>query len=58
MPEIDEAAIRAGLREALENTRGCVVEMIMKDNHTLAGRPENAVRWCRIAKEEIERSVP
>ena len=58
VPEIDERAIRAGLRRALEITRGCVVEVIMKDNHTLARRPENAVRWCRIAKEEIERSLP
>jgi hypothetical protein len=58
VPEIDEPAIRAGLRRALDVTRGCVVEVIMKDNHTLAGRPENAVRWCRIAKEEIERSFP
>ena len=30
----------------------------MKDNHTLANRPENAVTWCRIAKEEAERSRP
>ena len=27
----------------------------MKDNHTLARRPENAVTWCRIAKEEAQR---
>jgi len=57
VPEIDEAAIRQGLRRALEVTRGCVVEVIMKDNHTLGGRPENAVRWCRIAKEEAIRSA-
>ena len=29
----------------------------MKDNHTLANRPENAVTWCRIAKEEAERGA-
>jgi hypothetical protein len=58
VPEIDEKAIREGLSRALDITRGCVVEVIMKDNHTLAGRPENAVRWCRIAKEEIERKFP
>jgi hypothetical protein len=33
-----------------------VVELIMKDNHTLGGNPENLVRWVRIAREEIERS--
>ena len=51
-PQIDEDAIRKSLRDVLDKTRGCVVEIIMKDNHTLGGRPENAVRWCRIAREE------
>jgi hypothetical protein len=55
MPEIDEAAIRAGLRKALEVTKGCVVELIMKDNHTIGNRPENVVKWCRIAQEEARR---
>ncbi len=54
-PRIDEEAIRADLRRALEATRGCVVEIIMKDNHTIGGRPENVARWCRIAREEAER---
>jgi hypothetical protein len=53
--ELDEESLRRGLRESLEKARGCVVELIMKDNHTLANRPENAVAWCRIAKEEAER---
>ncbi len=52
--EPDEDAIRKGIRENLEKTRGCVVELIMKDNHTLAHRPANAVTWCHIAKEEAE----
>ncbi len=54
-PEIDEPAIRAGLRKALEVTKGCVVELIMKDNHTIGKRPENVVKWCRIAQEEARR---
>jgi len=57
VPEIDEESIRRGLREMLAKTRGCVVELIMKDNHTLGGRPENAVRWCRMAQEEAERQA-
>ncbi len=57
LPDIDEQALRLGLREVLEKTRGCVVEIIMKDNHTLGNRFENAVRWCRIAREEVERLV-
>ena len=52
---IDLDSVRRDLRETLEMTRGCVVEVIMKDNHTIGGRPENVVEWCRIAKEEAER---
>jgi hypothetical protein len=29
----------------------------MKDNHTLGGNPDNLVRWVRIAREEIDRSL-
>ncbi len=52
---IDEDAIRAGLRAAFQATRGCRVEAIMKDNHTLGHNPQNAVRWCAIARAEAER---
>ena len=58
VPRIDEAQIRRDLRHALEVTRGCVVEIIMKDNHTIGGRPENVVQWCRIAREEAVRRGP
>lgn len=53
--DIDEAAIRRELRQAFDVTRECRVEVIMKDNHTIGKRPENVVRWCRIAREEAER---
>ena len=43
------------LRDDLEKTKGCVVELIMKDNHTLGGNPRNATQWCRIAREELGR---
>jgi len=51
---IDEGFIRKSLREALKITKAnkCHVEIIMKDNHTLANHSENAIRWCQIAKEE------
>jgi hypothetical protein len=55
VPEPDWESVRRGLRDTLTKTRGCVVELIMKDNHTLAHRPENAAQWCRIAQEEAER---
>jgi hypothetical protein len=52
---MDEDAIRASLRSDIGKTKGCVVELIMKDNHTLGGNPKNATGWCRIAREEIGR---
>lgn len=56
-PEIDERRIREAVRETLDKTRGCVLEIVMKDNHTLGGNPEHAVRWCRIVEEEIEKNI-
>ncbi|HTZ53106.1 MAG TPA: hypothetical protein VMF68_15665, partial [Spirochaetia bacterium] len=55
MPHPEEGPVRADLRDTLEKARGCELEIIMKDNHTLGGNPENLVRWVRIAREEIDR---
>lgn len=52
---LDEERIRAGLRRAFAETRGCRVEVVMKDNHTIGGNPQNVIRWCQIAREEAER---
>lgn len=52
---IDEEAVRKEIRDTLEATKGCYVELIMKDNHTLGGNPANASRWVEIAREEIVR---
>ena len=56
LPRLDEDAVREELRRDLEQTRGNVVELIMKDNHTLGGNARNATRWVEIAREEIARS--
>jgi hypothetical protein len=54
-PIIDEEGIRKELRHHLEQTKGCRVEMIMKDNHTIGKNPDNVKRWTRIALEEAKR---
>ncbi len=54
-PSIDHQHIRRSLREALEITRGCRIEVIMKDNHTIGHNPQNVIDWCRIAQEEASR---
>jgi hypothetical protein len=53
--KINGEAIRHDIRTILDQTRGCVVEIIMKDNHTIGGRPENVTEWCEIAKHESKR---
>ena len=54
MDTFDEEAIRAKLREAFRITRGCRVEVIMKDNNTIRNDPSRVIRWVRIAREEAE----
>ena len=51
-PEFDETRIRAGIRRQLEIAKDCVLEIIMKDTHTVAGKPDRYDRWMRIALEE------
>ncbi len=55
VPRMEADAVRADIRATLDVTRGCVVELIMKDNHTLGKNPDNLVQWVRIAREEIGR---
>jgi hypothetical protein len=52
VPNPDWNKIRKELREFFKNTRNNNVEIIMKDNHTLGKNPDNAITWCRIAREE------
>ncbi|MCL2648360.1 MAG: hypothetical protein FWD61_15345 [Phycisphaerales bacterium] len=52
-PVMDEAHARVVLRRLRNATRGCRLEVIMKDNHTLGGNPRNAIRWIEIAREEL-----
>lgn len=56
--QFNEDLVRHYIRHALEVTRanGCFVEMILKDTHTCENRPERFDMWCRIAREEVERS--
>lgn len=51
----DPEGIRRAIRETLEMTRGCVVEVILKDTHTCHRQPERFDLWTRIAQEEAQR---
>ncbi len=54
IPEMDAVHARQSLRDLIRRTKGCRLEIIMKDNNTLGKNPENAFDWCRIAREEAE----
>jgi hypothetical protein len=55
METFDEELVRSALRTDLEAGRGCRVEVVMKDNHTIRNDPRRVIRWVQIAKEEAER---
>jgi hypothetical protein len=55
-PSFDENRIRAKLRADIKATRGCRVEIIMKDCHTICRDPQRVIRWTSIAREESERA--
>jgi hypothetical protein len=51
---MDEDRIRADLRRAMEITRDCRLEVIMKDVTTMRHDPRRVIRWVEIAMEEAE----
>ena len=53
--DFDEKKVRDYIAAALAATRGCVVEMILKDTHTCENRPERFTRWTEIARELVEK---
>ncbi len=51
----DEGELRADLGKTLRAARGCNLEIIMKDVHTLHEEPGRLARWVEIARGEINR---
>ena len=50
----DPELAREDLRNALERTKGCVVELIMKDISTSRHDPPRLWEWCELAVEMAE----
>ncbi len=55
VPFMDEDVVRRRIRDILNIAKGCIIEIIMKDNHTIGNNPDNVIRWTRIAREEVEK---
>lgn len=47
----DEQAVHGYIQHTLEVSRGCVIEMILKDTHTCENHPERFTRWTSIARD-------
>lgn len=54
MEDFDEDFIRKKIQNGFELTRDNIVEIIMKDTHTLRGDPGRLKKWARIARELAE----
>ncbi len=52
----DADAVRADIQDALIKTKGCRLEIIMKDNHTIGNDPARVSRWVQIARQEIDKA--
>ncbi|MCL1830794.1 MAG: hypothetical protein FWG21_05115 [Oscillospiraceae bacterium] len=53
---MEEDTVRADAKKAVQLSKDCVAEYIMKDNHTLGDNPNNIIRWVQIMREEIDKS--
>lgn len=53
VPVMDKDAVRHKVNDFLKKTKGCVLEVIMKDNHTIGKNPDNIINWVKIVREEI-----
>jgi len=49
MSNFDINEVRRQLKDVFEKTRGCVVEVIMKDLHTVNKQPNRMGEWVRMA---------
>lgn len=49
----DEATIRADLKHTVEVAGDCVLELILKDTHTLENDPSRLTRWIDLAFEAV-----
>lgn len=52
----DPDQIRSYIRRTLDVTKGCVLEIILKDTFTINKEPKRLQTWIRIAREEIQRT--
>ena len=50
----DEEIIRDDIRNTLKIAKNNVLEIVMKDTHTVCSQPNRITRWVEIAREEVD----
>jgi hypothetical protein len=50
----DEERVRTYIEDTLHITKGCVVQLVLKDTHTCGGDPSRFTRWTRIARRLVD----
>jgi hypothetical protein len=50
----DEEIIRNDIHNTLKIAKDNVLEIIMKDTHTVLNQPERITRWVEIARNEVD----
>jgi hypothetical protein len=53
--EFDPELVRQDVRNKLEVSKGCQVEIILKDTNTIHNDPPRVTAWTEIVRKEIER---
>jgi len=53
--QINKDYIGKKMEKDLEITKGCIVEIIMKDNHTIGKNPGNLTNWVRTVRKAIDK---
>ena len=52
---LNEELIRKKIKIVLDITKECVVEIILKDTHTIGKNPKNIINWVKIVREELNK---
>jgi hypothetical protein len=56
VPRLDEQEAAKYVGETLEAAKGCVLEIVMKDNHTIGNNPDNVKNWVKVCRREIDKA--
>lgn len=55
--DFDSDFIRRYIRNVLQTTKGCIMEIILKDTITAGNKPEKFEMWNKILREEIDELI-